>query len=142
MRISDWSSDVCSSDLPNPMADTGFDETPEDTSSLLEEFAKAGLVNMAGGCWGITPDHIRAIADKVASLPVRAVPQVPVKTRLSGLEPLTIDQDSLFVNVGERTNVTGSKMFLRLIRKHKYDAEVAVGGQRVATGATINDKKI
>ncbi|HEY9573149.1 MAG TPA: methionine synthase [Pusillimonas sp.] len=125
--------------LPNPMADTGFDETPEDTSSLLEEFAKAGLVNMAGGCCGTTPDHIRAIADKVASLPVRAVPQVPVKTRLSGLEPLTIDQDSLYVNVGERTNVTGSKMFLRLIREEKYDEAVAVARQQVENGAQIID---
>jgi len=125
--------------LPNPMADTGFDETPGDTSSLLEEFAKAGLVNMAGGCCGTTPDHIRAIADKVASLPVRAVPQIPVKTRLSGLEPLTIDEDSLYVNVGERTNVTGSKMFLRLIREEKYDEALAVARQQVENGAQIID---
>ncbi len=125
--------------LPNPMAETGFDETPEDTSSLLEEFAKAGLVNMAGGCCGTTPDHIRAIAGKVASLPVRAVPQVPVKTRLSGLEPLTIDEDSLYVNVGERTNVTGSKMFLRLIREEKYDEALAVARQQVENGAQIID---
>jgi 5-methyltetrahydrofolate--homocysteine methyltransferase len=125
--------------LPNPMAETGFDETPEDTSSLLEEFAKAGLVNMAGGCCGTTPDHIRAIAAKVASLPVRAVPQIPVKTRLSGLEPLTIDEDSLYVNVGERTNVTGSKMFLRLIREEKYDEALAVARQQVENGAQIID---
>src|SRR5690606_38235906 len=88
--------------LPNPMAETGFDETPEDTSSLLEEFARAGLVNMSGGCCGTTPDHIRAIAAKVATLAPRAVPEIPVKTRLSGLEPLNIDEDTLFVNVGER----------------------------------------
>ncbi|MFW7342199.1 methionine synthase [Pollutimonas sp. H1-120] len=125
--------------LPNPMAETGFDETPEDTSSLLEEFAKAGLVNMAGGCCGTTPDHIRAIAAKVASLPVRAVPRIPVKTRLSGLEPLTIDEDSLYVNVGERTNVTGSKMFLRLIREEKYDEALAVARQQVENGAQIID---
>jgi 5-methyltetrahydrofolate--homocysteine methyltransferase len=125
--------------LPNPMAETGFDETPGDTSSLLEEFAKAGLVNMAGGCCGTTPEHIRAIADKVASLPVRVVPQIPVKTRLSGLEPLTIDEDSLYVNVGERTNVTGSKMFLRLIREEKYDEALAVARQQVENGAQIID---
>ncbi len=125
--------------LPNPMAETGFDETPQDTSSLLEEFAQAGLVNMAGGCCGTTPDHIRAIADKVASLPVRQVPQVPVKTRLSGLEALNIDADSLFVNVGERTNVTGSKMFLRLIREEKYDEALAVARQQVENGAQIID---
>ncbi|NYT58069.1 methionine synthase [Alcaligenaceae bacterium] len=125
--------------LPNPMADTGFDETPQDTSSLLEEFAQAGLVNMAGGCCGTTPEHIRAIADKVASLPVRQVPQVPVKTRLSGLEALNIDEDSLFVNVGERTNVTGSKMFLRLIREEKYDEALTVARQQVENGAQIID---
>ena len=125
--------------LPNPMAETGFDETPQDTSSLLEEFAQAGLVNMAGGCCGTTPDHIRAIADKVASLPVREVPEVPVKTRLSGLEALNIDSDSLYVNVGERTNVTGSKMFLRLIREEKYDEALSVARQQVENGAQIID---
>ena len=125
--------------LPNPMAETGFDETPEDTSSLLEEFARAGLVNMAGGCCGTTPEHIKAIADKVAALPIRQVPVIPIKTRLSGLEPLTIDEDTLFVNVGERTNVTGSKMFLRLIREEKYDEALAVARQQVENGAQIID---
>ena len=125
--------------LPNPMAETGFDETPADTSGLLEEFARAGLVNMAGGCCGTTPDHIRAIADKVASLPAREVPEVPVKTRLSGLEPLNIDSDSLFINVGERTNVTGSKMFLRLIREEKYEEALSVARQQVENGAQIID---
>src|SRR5690606_39933201 len=98
------------------MSDTGFDETPEDTSNLLEEFARAGLVNMSGGCCGTTPGHIRALAAKVAGRAPRVVPEVPVKARLSGLQPLNIDEESLFVNVGERTNVTGSKMFARLIR--------------------------
>ncbi|HEY9281087.1 MAG TPA: methionine synthase [Eoetvoesiella sp.] len=125
--------------LPNPMADTGFDETPADTSSLLEEFARAGLVNMVGGCCGTTPEHIKAIADKVALLPVRQVPTIPVKTRLSGLEALNIDEDSLFVNVGERTNATGSKMFLRLIREEKYDEALAVARQQVENGAQIID---
>ena len=125
--------------LPNPMAETGFDETPADTSSLLEEFARAGLVNMSGGCCGTTPDHIRAIAEKVASLPPRQVPEIPVKTRLSGLEPLNIDEDTLFVNVGERTNVTGSKMFARLIREEKYDEALAVARQQVENGAQVID---
>jgi 5-methyltetrahydrofolate--homocysteine methyltransferase len=125
--------------LPNPMAETGFDETPADTSSLLEEFAQAGLVNMAGGCCGTTPDHIRAIAEKIAALPVREVPVIPVKTRLSGLEALNIDEDSLYVNVGERTNVTGSKMFLRLIREEKYEEALAVARQQVENGAQIID---
>ena len=80
------------------MAETGFDETPADTSALLEEFARAGLVNMSGGCCGTTPDHIRAIADKVTALTPRVVPDIPVKTRLSGLEPLNIDEDTLYVN--------------------------------------------
>ncbi|ARP88056.1 methionine synthase [Bordetella genomosp. 9] len=125
--------------LPNPMSDTGFDETPDDTSALLEEFARAGLVNMAGGCCGTTPDHIRAIAARVATLTPRVVPQVPVKTRLSGLEPLNIDEETLFVNVGERTNVTGSKMFARLIREEKYDEALAVARQQVENGAQIID---
>jgi len=125
--------------LPNPMAETGFDETPADTSALLEEFARAGLVNMSGGCCGTTPDHIRAIADKVATLTPRVVPDIPVKTRLSGLEALNIDEESLFVNVGERTNVTGSKMFARLIREEKYDEALAVARQQVENGAQIID---
>ncbi len=125
--------------LPNPMAETGFDETPADTSSLLEEFAASGLVNMAGGCCGTTPDHIRAIADKIERLTPRVVPEVPVKTRLSGLEPLNIDEDTLFINVGERTNVTGSKMFARLIREEQYDEALAVARQQVENGAQIID---
>ncbi|MDX3894762.1 methionine synthase [Pusillimonas sp.] len=125
--------------LPNPMAETGFDETPEDTSSLLEEFALAGLVNMVGGCCGTTPEHIRAIAEKTAELPVRKVPAVPVRTRLSGLEALNFDAESLFINVGERTNATGSKMFLRLIREEKYEEALAVARQQVESGAQIID---
>ncbi|HEY0297084.1 MAG TPA: methionine synthase, partial [Bordetella sp.] len=125
--------------LPNPMAETGFDEGPSDTAGLLEEFAKAGLVNMAGGCCGTTPDHIRAIAQKVTVLTPRSVPEVPVKTRLSGLEPVNIDEASLFVNVGERTNVTGSKMFARLIREEKYDEALAVARQQVENGAQVID---
>ncbi|WP_454692095.1 methionine synthase [Achromobacter aloeverae] len=125
--------------LPNPMSDTGFDETPADTSALLEEFARAGLVNMAGGCCGTTPEHIGAIADKVRALTPRPVPDIPVKTRLSGLEPLNIDEETLFVNVGERTNVTGSKMFARLIREEKYDEALAVARQQVENGAQIID---
>ncbi len=125
--------------LPNPMSDTGFDETPADTSALLEEFARAGLVNMAGGCCGTTPEHIQAIAEKVQALPIRVVPEVAVKTRLSGLEALNIDDESLFVNVGERANVTGSKAFARLIREEKYDEAVAVARQQVENGAQIID---
>ncbi len=125
--------------LPNPMAETGFDETPADTSGLLEEFARAGLVNVVGGCCGTTPEHIREIARKVRDLPMRVPPVIPIKTRLSGLEPLNIDEESLFVNVGERTNVTGSKQFLRLIREEKFDEALAVARQQVENGAQIID---
>ncbi len=125
--------------LPNPMSDTGFDETPADTSALLEEFARSGLVNVAGGCCGTTPDHVRAIAERVLAMPARVVPQIPVKTRLSGLEALNFDGDSLFINVGERTNVTGSKMFARLIKEEKYDEALAVARQQVENGAQIID---
>ena len=95
--------------LPNPMSDTGFDELPADTSALLKEFAEAGFINIAGGCCGTTPDHIKAIADILKTQTPRSVSQVEPAMRLSGLEPFTIDAQSLFVNVGERTNVTGSK---------------------------------
>jgi 5-methyltetrahydrofolate--homocysteine methyltransferase len=125
--------------LPNPMSDTGFDETPEITSSLLQEFAEAGFVNIAGGCCGTTPDHIRAVAQAVKSLPARVVPQGDHKLRLSGLEPANIDETSLFVNVGERTNVTGSKAFARLILNEQYDEALAVARQQVENGAQIID---
>lgn len=125
--------------LPNPMAETGFDETPADTSGLLQEFAESGLVNMVGGCCGTTPDHIRAIVKQVKELPRREVPTIPIKTRLSGLEALNIDKDTLFVNVGERTNVTGSKAFLRLIREEKYEEALEVARQQVENGAQIID---
>jgi len=125
--------------LPNPMSDTGFDELPSDTSALLEEFARSGLVNMVGGCCGTTPDHIQAIVDQVQALPARVVPEIEVKTRLSGLEALNFDGESLFINVGERTNVTGSKMFARLIKEEKYDEAVAVARQQVENGAQIID---
>ena len=125
--------------LPNPMSETGFDETPDDTSALLEEFAQSGLVNMAGGCCGTTPEHISAIATRVANLTPRVVPDIPLRTRLSGLEALNFDGDSLFINVGERTNVTGSKMFARLIREENYDEALSVARQQVENGAQIID---
>ena len=94
---------------------------------------------MVGGCCGTTPEHIQAIVQSVKTLPAREVPQVPVKTRLSGLEALNIDDDSLFINVGERTNVTGSKAFLRLIREEKFDEALSVARQQVENGAQIID---
>ena len=125
--------------LPNPMSDTGFDETPDITSSLLKEFAEAGFINIAGGCCGTTPEHIRAIAEAVKSVPPRQVPPADHKLRLSGLEPMNIDDTSLFVNVGERTNVTGSKVFARLVLNEQYDEALAVARQQVENGAQMID---
>ncbi|MEZ5652655.1 MAG: methionine synthase [Burkholderiaceae bacterium] len=126
--------------LPNPMSETGFDETPEVTSALLREFAQAGFVNLAGGCCGTTPEHIAAIASALEGMAPR-VPREPTPgvLRLAGLEPFNIDGDSLFVNVGERTNVTGSKAFARLILGEKYDEALEVARQQVENGAQIID---
>jgi len=125
--------------LPNPMSDTGFDELPADTSALLAEFADAGFVNIAGGCCGTTPDHIAAISKMLESRQPRRVPEVPVAMRLSGLEPFTVDDSSLFVNVGERTNVTGSKAFARMILNEQFDEALSVARQQVENGAQVID---
>jgi 5-methyltetrahydrofolate--homocysteine methyltransferase len=125
--------------LPNPMSDTGFDETPDVTSSLLKDFADSGFVNIAGGCCGTTPEHIRAIADTVKTIAPRKIPTHLHQMRLSGLEPYVIDEDSLFVNVGERTNVTGSKAFARMILNEQYEEALAVARQQVENGAQIID---
>jgi len=125
--------------LPNPMAPTGFDETPPITSGFLREFAESGWVNVVGGCCGTTPEHIAAIAQAVKSFRPRVIAEPRVKTRLSGLEPFNIDETSFFVNVGERTNVTGSKMFARLILNGEFDKAVEVARQQVENGAQVID---
>ena len=125
--------------LPNPLAETGYDETPAYTASLIKEFAQSGFVNFVGGCCGTTPAHIKAIADAVRGVPTRKVPVIEKRTRLSGLEPLNIGDDSLFVNVGERTNVTGSKAFARLILAGDYTAALSVARQQVENGAQVID---
>ena len=125
--------------LPNPMCETGFDETADVTSRLLKEFAEAGFVNIAGGCCGTTPDHIRATALAIEGIAPRVAPKVPPLMRLSGLEPVTISDESLFVNVGERTNVTGSKAFARLILNEQYEDAVTVARQQVESGAQLID---
>jgi 5-methyltetrahydrofolate--homocysteine methyltransferase len=125
--------------LPNPMSDTGFDETPAVTSNLLREFAESGFLNIAGGCCGTTPEHIQAIAEQVKNVAPRKIPSVPNVLRLAGLEPFVIDDNSLFVNVGERTNVTGSKAFARLILNEQYDEALVVARQQVENGAQIID---
>ena len=125
--------------LPNPMSDTGFDETPDVTSSLVKEFAESGFVNIAGGCCGTTPPHIKAIAEQLQGLAPRKVPAIAPATRLSGLEPFIIDEDSLFVNVGERTNVTGSKAFARMILNEQFEEALHVARQQVENGAQVID---
>src|SRR5450830_2006611 len=125
--------------LPNPMSDTGFDETPDVTSSLVKEFAESGFLNIAGGCCGTTPAHINAIYNEIKDVPPRIVPVLPQTLRLSGLEPFTIDESSLFVNVGERTNVTGSKAFARMIINEQYDEALTVARQQVENGAQVID---
>lgn len=125
--------------LPNPMSDTGFDETPDVTSSLVKEFAVSGFVNIAGGCCGTTPAHINAIYESIKSLPPRAVPEQAPVTKLSGLEPFIINEESLYVNVGERTNVTGSKAFARMIINEQYEEALSVARQQVENGAQVID---
>src|SRR5450830_839487 len=125
--------------LPNPMSDTGFDETPDVTSRLVKEFAESGFLNIAGGCCGTTPAHINAIYNEIKDVPPRIVPVLPQTLRLSGLEPFTIDESSLFVNVGERTNVTGSKAFARMIINEQYDEALTVARQQVENGAQVID---
>ncbi len=125
--------------LPNPMSDTGFDETPDVTSSLVKEFAESGFLNIAGGCCGTTPAHINAIYNEIKDISPRIPPVLPPILKLSGLEPFIIDESSLFVNVGERTNVTGSKAFARLIINEQYDEALTVARQQVENGAQVID---
>jgi len=125
--------------LPNPLADTGYDESPADTAGFLGDFAASGFVNLVGGCCGTTPDHIRAICAAVAAEHPRALPSIPRTLRLAGLEPLTVGDDSLFVNVGERTNVTGSRAFARLILAGDYNEALSVARHQVENGAQVID---
>ncbi len=123
--------------LPNAFG--GYDDTPQAMAGILGEFAASGLLNMVGGCCGTTPAHIAAIRAAVLSHPPRAVWSLPVKLRLSGLEPLNIGDDSLFVNIGERTNVAGSAQFRKLIVAGDYNAALVVARQQVENGAQIID---
>ncbi|MDG1312045.1 MAG: methionine synthase, partial [Porticoccaceae bacterium] len=123
--------------LPNEFG--GYDLDAANMAETVAEFASAGLLNIVGGCCGTTPEHIRAIADAVAGITPRQVPEIEPACRLSGLEPFTIQSDSLFVNVGERCNVTGSAVFKRLILEENYDAALEVARQQVINGAQIID---
>ncbi|MDT0186074.1 methionine synthase, partial [Microbacterium sp. ARD31] len=123
--------------LPNAFGE--YDETPEQTAAVLAEFAEAGFLNIVGGCCGTTPDHIAAIAGAVEGKERRTPVEHEPVMRLSGLEPLTITEDSLFVNVGERTNITGSARFRKLIKDGDYDTALSVAAQQVEAGAQVID---
>jgi 5-methyltetrahydrofolate--homocysteine methyltransferase len=123
--------------LPNAFGE--YDESPEETAAVLGEFAGAGFVNLAGGCCGTTPAHIARIAAAVEGVAPRRPPQVRPALRLSGLEPVTVTDDSLFVNVGERTNITGSARFRNLIKAGDYTAALTVARQQVEAGAQVID---
>ncbi|WP_428637262.1 methionine synthase, partial [Shewanella sp.] len=123
--------------LPNEFG--GYDETPEEMAEVIGPWAEEGLLNIIGGCCGTTPEHIKVIRAAVTKHSARTLPKLPVACRLSGLEPLTIDADSLFVNVGERTNVTGSAKFLRLIKTGEYEEALSVARDQVENGAQIID---
>ncbi|MCH8014504.1 MAG: dihydropteroate synthase, partial [Candidatus Dadabacteria bacterium] len=125
--------------LPNPLSETGYDETPEDTSGFLEEFAQSGFINIVGGCCGTTPDHIGALVKKIKDLTPRTIPTLTQATRLSGLEALNFGEDSPFLMVGERTNVTGSPRFSKLIKEDDFDTALSVAKQQVENGANIID---
>jgi len=125
--------------LPNPLSPTGYDETPEQLAAEIVDWARSGLVNIVGGCCGTSPAHIRAIAEAVSLVTPRTVPEIEKKLRLSGLEPFNVGADSLFVNVGERTNVTGSRAFARMILEGRFDDALAVARQQVDNGAQVID---
>ena len=123
--------------LPNEMG--GYDLGPEDMAEAIKEWSASGFLNIVGGCCGTTPDHIREFARVVADIKPRVIPDIPVQCRLSGLEPFNIAADSLFVNVGERNNVTGSALFKRLIKEDKYEEALGVAANQVDNGAQVID---
>ncbi len=125
--------------LPNPLLPTGFPETPDSLAPQLRDWAKNGWLNIVGGCCGTTPDHIKLIAEAVRDVPPRRPPTIQPFTRLSGLEAVTIRPESNFVNIGERTNVTGSPAFSKLILAGDYDTALSVARQQVEGGAQIVD---
>ena len=123
--------------LPNEFGE--YDDSPEYMASQIADFAQSGFVNIVGGCCGTTPDHIRAITETVSSIQPRKKPFQPAELRLSGLEPLIVNRTTGFINVGERTNVTGSRKFARLIREEQYDEALSIASQQVEDGAQVID---
>ncbi|MEM9532428.1 MAG: methionine synthase [Pseudomonadota bacterium] len=137
-RVADtWVSAHPNAGLPNELG--GYDETPAQTAEILGEFAEAGLINIAGGCCGTRPEHVAAIAAAVADHAPRKPAAPPRRCRLSGLEPVTLSPDSNFVNVGERTNVTGSARFKKLIMSGQFETALEVARHQVEGGAQIID---
>ncbi len=123
--------------LPNEFG--GYDDTPEQMAEKIGEFARSGLVNIVGGCCGTTPDHIAAFAQAIEGVAPRQIPEKPKYLRLSGLEPFTLTPETNFVNVGERTNITGSAKFRKLIAANNYEAAIEIARQQVENGAQIID---
>ena len=123
--------------LPNDLGD--YEETPESMAGKIQDFAESGFINIAGGCCGTTPEHISAIATAVEKLQPRKIPEITSICKLSGLEPLNFRDNLLFVNIGERTNVSGSRKFNRLIREEKYEESLTVARQQIENGAQIID---
>lgn len=123
--------------LPNEFGE--YDETAEQTSKLLKEFGEAGFLNFVGGCCGTTPEHIKKIAEAVKNIPPREIPVVEPYLRLSGLEPLNVTPNTNFVNIGERTNITGSSKFSKLILAGDYEAALSIARQQVENGAQVID---
>ena len=123
--------------LPNAFG--GYDLEAEEMAAHLKEWAESGFVNIIGGCCGTTPEHIKAFAEAVENIPPRKLPQIKTAMRLSGLEPLNIDDESLFVNVGERNNVTGSAKFKRLIKEDKFAEAIEIAINQVENGAQVID---
>ncbi|TXL22844.1 methionine synthase [Methylococcaceae bacterium HT2] len=123
--------------LPNEFGE--YDETPEEMAAEIADWAKQGYLNIIGGCCGTSPEYIKAIIDAVSPYPPRKIPEIEIRCQLAGLEPFSIGPDSLFVNVGERTNVTGSARFKRLIVDEDYDTALDVAREQVINGAQIID---
>lgn len=123
--------------LPNQLG--GYDEKPEEMVAIMEQYMNNGLVNMVGGCCGTTPDHIRLLASKSKKYKPRQIPEIPVTTKLSGLEPVELYSGCNFLNIGERTNVAGSKKFADLIKEQKYEEALSVAKQQIEGGAQVID---
>lgn len=123
--------------LPNELGE--YDDSPELMAKVLKEFAQAGEINIVGGCCGSTPEHLKAIVDALSDVPPRSIPDAKPHSAFSGLEPLELKEDSLFINVGERTNVSGSRKFARLIREKEYEEALDIARQQVENGANIVD---